>query len=183
MHISVCPYSLTVIMAALYQGTDASSPDKFLALKDVREVKEETTLDDKLFLLACEKGLVSIFFFFFFVSLHPESMCPLWEMSHCNNLKSSCQLHWSCCIVFTSAVWIQNNYYSISVHLRMCSNLGSWAHSGTCKIDTSCYERRKWTRIVFFVFAKCSTYIIKWFQSILSNFCGLTSSQYYVNCF
>uniref|UniRef100_A0A3P8W848 Short transient receptor potential channel 1 n=1 Tax=Cynoglossus semilaevis TaxID=244447 RepID=A0A3P8W848_CYNSE len=56
MHISVCPYSLTVIMAALYQGTDASSPDKFLALKDVREVKEETTLDDKLFLLACEKG-------------------------------------------------------------------------------------------------------------------------------
>lgn len=78
MHISVCPYSLTVIMAALYQGTDASSPDKFLALKDVREVKEETTLDDKLFLLACEKGLVSIFFFFFFfVSLHPESMCPL----------------------------------------------------------------------------------------------------------
>lgn len=43
-------------MAALYQGTDASSPDKFLALKDVREVKEETTLDEKLFLLACEKG-------------------------------------------------------------------------------------------------------------------------------
>lgn len=52
-------------MAALYQGTDASSPDKFLALKDVREVKEETTLDEKLFLLACEKGLslfVSCFF-------------------------------------------------------------------------------------------------------------------------
>lgn len=44
-------------MAALYQGTDASSPDKYLALKDVREVKEETTLDEKLFLLACEKGL------------------------------------------------------------------------------------------------------------------------------
>ncbi|XP_073343922.1 short transient receptor potential channel 1 isoform X2 [Pagrus major] len=43
-------------MSALYQGTDASSPDKFLALKDVREVKEETTLDEKLFLLACEKG-------------------------------------------------------------------------------------------------------------------------------
>lgn len=43
-------------MAALYQSTDASSPDKFLALKDVREVKEETTLDEKLFLLACEKG-------------------------------------------------------------------------------------------------------------------------------
>uniref|UniRef100_A0A8D3EBU4 Short transient receptor potential channel 1 n=1 Tax=Scophthalmus maximus TaxID=52904 RepID=A0A8D3EBU4_SCOMX len=44
------------MVAALYQGTDASSPDKFLALKDVREVKEETTLDEKLFLLACEKG-------------------------------------------------------------------------------------------------------------------------------
>ena len=58
MHISVWPYSLSVVMAALYQGTDASSPDKFLALKDVREVKEETTLDEKLFLLACEKGLL-----------------------------------------------------------------------------------------------------------------------------
>uniref|UniRef100_H2V8U2 Short transient receptor potential channel 1 n=1 Tax=Takifugu rubripes TaxID=31033 RepID=H2V8U2_TAKRU len=56
MHISVWPYSLSVVMAALYQGTDASSPDKYLALKDVREVKEETTLDEKLFLLACEKG-------------------------------------------------------------------------------------------------------------------------------
>lgn len=56
MRISVWPYSLSVVMAALYQGTDASSPDKFLALKDVREVKEETTLDEKLFLLACEKG-------------------------------------------------------------------------------------------------------------------------------
>ncbi|XP_068565983.1 short transient receptor potential channel 1 isoform X1 [Cebidichthys violaceus] len=56
MHISVCSYSLSVVMAALYQGTDACSPDKFLALKDVREVKEETTLDEKLFLLACEKG-------------------------------------------------------------------------------------------------------------------------------
>ena len=56
MHISVLPYSFSVVMAALYQGTDASSPDKFLALKDVREVKEETTLDEKLFLLACEKG-------------------------------------------------------------------------------------------------------------------------------
>uniref|UniRef100_A0A8C6UV96 Short transient receptor potential channel 1 n=1 Tax=Neogobius melanostomus TaxID=47308 RepID=A0A8C6UV96_9GOBI len=56
MHISVCPYSLSVVMSALYQGTDSSSPDKFLALKDVREVKEETTLDEKLFLLACEKG-------------------------------------------------------------------------------------------------------------------------------
>ncbi|XP_051538727.1 short transient receptor potential channel 1-like [Myxocyprinus asiaticus] len=56
MHISALPYSLSVIMAALYQGTDTSSPDKYLALKDVREVKEETTLDEKLFLLACEKG-------------------------------------------------------------------------------------------------------------------------------
>ncbi|XP_053268656.1 short transient receptor potential channel 1 isoform X2 [Pleuronectes platessa] len=56
MHISVGPYSLSVVMSALYQGTDVSSPDKFLALKDVREVKEETTLDEKLFLLACEKG-------------------------------------------------------------------------------------------------------------------------------
>ncbi|RVE58711.1 hypothetical protein OJAV_G00197180 [Oryzias javanicus] len=56
MHVSVCPYSLSVVMAALYQGTDTSSPDKFMALKDVREVKEETTLDEKLFLLACEKG-------------------------------------------------------------------------------------------------------------------------------
>ncbi|KAM6900635.1 short transient receptor potential channel 1 [Xenentodon cancila] len=56
MHISVWPYSLSVVMAALYQGTDSSSPDKFMALKDVREVKEETTLDEKLFLLACEKG-------------------------------------------------------------------------------------------------------------------------------
>uniref|UniRef100_A0A3Q2DQQ2 Short transient receptor potential channel 1 n=1 Tax=Cyprinodon variegatus TaxID=28743 RepID=A0A3Q2DQQ2_CYPVA len=57
MHISAWPGSLSVVMAALYQGTDtSSSPDKFLALKDVREVKEETTLDEKLFLLACEKG-------------------------------------------------------------------------------------------------------------------------------
>lgn len=47
-------------MAALYQGTEASSPDTFLALKDVREVKEETTLDEKLFLLACEKGLAFV---------------------------------------------------------------------------------------------------------------------------
>uniref|UniRef100_A0A8C5HTT4 Short transient receptor potential channel 1 n=1 Tax=Gouania willdenowi TaxID=441366 RepID=A0A8C5HTT4_GOUWI len=44
------------MVAALYQSADASSPDKHLALKDVREVKEETTLDEKLFLLACEKG-------------------------------------------------------------------------------------------------------------------------------
>ncbi|CAL1597079.1 unnamed protein product [Knipowitschia caucasica] len=56
MHISICSYSLSVVMSALYQGADASSPDKFLALKDVREVKEETTLDEKLYLLACEKG-------------------------------------------------------------------------------------------------------------------------------
>ncbi|KAG5850522.1 short transient receptor potential channel 1 [Anguilla rostrata] len=56
MHINVLPYSLSVVMAALYQSTDTSSPDKYLALKDVREVKEETTLDEKLFLLACEKG-------------------------------------------------------------------------------------------------------------------------------
>lgn len=56
MHISVLPYSFSVAMAALYQVTDVSSPDKFLALKDVREVKEETNLDEKLFLLACEKG-------------------------------------------------------------------------------------------------------------------------------
>nr|XP_006002844.1 PREDICTED: short transient receptor potential channel 1 isoform X2 [Latimeria chalumnae] len=44
------------IMAALYQSTDSSSPNRFLALKDVREVKEETTLDEKLYLLASEKG-------------------------------------------------------------------------------------------------------------------------------
>ncbi|XP_048122115.1 short transient receptor potential channel 1 [Alosa alosa] len=56
IHISVLPCSVSVVMAALYQGTDVSSPDKYLALKDVREVKEETTLDEKLFLLACEKG-------------------------------------------------------------------------------------------------------------------------------
>uniref|UniRef100_A0A3B3Z4Q3 Uncharacterized protein n=1 Tax=Poecilia mexicana TaxID=48701 RepID=A0A3B3Z4Q3_9TELE len=52
-------------MAALYQGTDTSSPDKFLALKDVREVKEETTLDEKLFLLACEKVLC-----IFYIAVH-----------------------------------------------------------------------------------------------------------------
>ncbi|KAK9401175.1 Short transient receptor potential channel 1 [Crotalus adamanteus] len=46
-------------MAALYQSADTSasaSPNKLLALKDVRQVKEETTLDEKLFLLACDKG-------------------------------------------------------------------------------------------------------------------------------
>lgn len=54
-------------MAALYQGTDASSPDTFLALKDVREVKEETTLDEKLFLLACEKGFY--YYYYYLLSL------------------------------------------------------------------------------------------------------------------
>uniref|UniRef100_A0A4W3HAG2 Short transient receptor potential channel 1 n=1 Tax=Callorhinchus milii TaxID=7868 RepID=A0A4W3HAG2_CALMI len=44
------------LMANLYQSTESSSPNKYLALKDVREVKEETTIDEKLFLLACEKG-------------------------------------------------------------------------------------------------------------------------------
>ncbi|XP_051839299.1 short transient receptor potential channel 1 isoform X3 [Antechinus flavipes] len=49
-------------MAALYQSSDlsgsseSSSPTRLLALKDVREVKEDTTLDEKLFLLACDKG-------------------------------------------------------------------------------------------------------------------------------
>lgn len=46
-------------MAALYHSADPSvsaSPNKLLALKDVRQVKEETTLDEKLFLLACDKG-------------------------------------------------------------------------------------------------------------------------------
>ncbi|MBN3272603.1 TRPC1 protein, partial [Polyodon spathula] len=56
MRFNVLPFSFSVIMAALYQSTDSSSPDKYLALKDVREVKEETNLDEKLFLLACEKG-------------------------------------------------------------------------------------------------------------------------------
>ncbi|XP_072428082.1 short transient receptor potential channel 1 isoform X5 [Chiloscyllium punctatum] len=43
-------------MASLYQSTESSSPNKYLTLKDVRQVKEETTIDEKLFLLACEKG-------------------------------------------------------------------------------------------------------------------------------
>ncbi|XP_072897618.1 short transient receptor potential channel 1 isoform X2 [Hemitrygon akajei] len=51
-------------MANLYRRTEAaaasssssSPPHRFLTLKDVREVKEETTMDEKLFLLACEKG-------------------------------------------------------------------------------------------------------------------------------
>ncbi|KAM9189726.1 short transient receptor potential channel 1 isoform 10-T10 [Dugong dugon] len=59
------------MMAALYPSTDFSgasssslpssppsswSPNKVMALKDVREVKEENTLNEKLFLLACDKG-------------------------------------------------------------------------------------------------------------------------------
>ncbi|KAM6160424.1 short transient receptor potential channel 1 isoform 4-T4 [Erethizon dorsatum] len=58
------------MMAALYPSTDlsgvssslpsspssSSSPDEVMALKDVREVKEENTLNEKLFLLACDKG-------------------------------------------------------------------------------------------------------------------------------
>ncbi|XP_035134446.1 short transient receptor potential channel 1 isoform X4 [Callithrix jacchus] len=55
------------MMAALYPSTDASSsslpsspssssPNEVMALKDVREVKEENTLNEKLFLLACDKG-------------------------------------------------------------------------------------------------------------------------------
>uniref|UniRef100_A0AAR2L3I0 Short transient receptor potential channel 1 n=1 Tax=Pygocentrus nattereri TaxID=42514 RepID=A0AAR2L3I0_PYGNA len=54
--LSVLPCSLSVVMAAGYQAPGTSSPDTYLALKDVREVKEDTTLDEKLFLLACEKG-------------------------------------------------------------------------------------------------------------------------------
>ncbi|PNI78441.1 TRPC1 isoform 6, partial [Pan troglodytes] len=55
--------------AALYPSTDlsgasssslpsspsSSSPNEVMALKDVREVKEENTLNEKLFLLACDK--------------------------------------------------------------------------------------------------------------------------------
>lgn len=58
------------MMAALYPTTDlsgasssslpsspsSSSPNEVMALKDVREVKEENTLNEKLFLLACDKG-------------------------------------------------------------------------------------------------------------------------------
>ncbi|NXY28258.1 TRPC1 protein, partial [Pomatorhinus ruficollis] len=53
------PHGPGATMAALYQSADPSasaSPNKLLALKDVRQVKEETTLDEKLFLLACDKG-------------------------------------------------------------------------------------------------------------------------------
>ncbi|XP_075402917.1 short transient receptor potential channel 1 isoform X3 [Tenrec ecaudatus] len=59
------------MMAALYPSVDlsgasssslpsspssSSSPNEVMALKDVREVKEENTLNEKLFLLACDKG-------------------------------------------------------------------------------------------------------------------------------
>ncbi|XP_053523248.1 short transient receptor potential channel 1 isoform X1 [Artibeus jamaicensis] len=59
------------MMAALYPSTDpsgassssllsspssSSSLKEVMALKDVREVKEENTLNEKLFLLACDKG-------------------------------------------------------------------------------------------------------------------------------
>ncbi|XP_065732885.1 short transient receptor potential channel 1 isoform X6 [Phocoena phocoena] len=61
------------MMAALYPSTDlsgasssslpsspssSSSPNEVMALKDVREVKEENTLNEKLFLLACDKGMI-----------------------------------------------------------------------------------------------------------------------------
>ncbi|XP_073088432.1 short transient receptor potential channel 1 isoform X3 [Manis javanica] len=36
--------------------SSSSSPNEVMALKDVREVKEENTLNEKLFLLACDKG-------------------------------------------------------------------------------------------------------------------------------
>lgn len=36
--------------------SSSSSPSEVMALKDVREVKEENTLNEKLFLLACDKG-------------------------------------------------------------------------------------------------------------------------------
>ncbi|KAK3572472.1 hypothetical protein QTP86_033901 [Hemibagrus guttatus] len=54
--LGVLSYPLPVLMAALYRGPHTASPRAHLALKDVREVQEETTLDEKLFLLACEKG-------------------------------------------------------------------------------------------------------------------------------
>ncbi|GAA6075914.1 short transient receptor potential channel 1, partial [Tachysurus ichikawai] len=53
--LGVLSYPLPVLMAALYRGPHTASPRAHLALKDVREVQEETTLDEKLFLLACEK--------------------------------------------------------------------------------------------------------------------------------
>lgn len=36
--------------------SSSSPPGEVMALKDVREVKEENTLNEKLFLLACDKG-------------------------------------------------------------------------------------------------------------------------------
>ncbi|XP_058407533.1 short transient receptor potential channel 1 isoform X3 [Diceros bicornis minor] len=65
------PPSWAAMMAALYPSTDlsgasssslpsspssSSSPNEVMALKDMREVKEENTLNEKLFLLACDKG-------------------------------------------------------------------------------------------------------------------------------
>lgn len=65
------PPSWDAMMAALYPSTylsgasssslpsspsSSSSPNEVMALKDVREVKEENTLNEKLFLLACDKG-------------------------------------------------------------------------------------------------------------------------------
>ncbi|XP_069331479.1 short transient receptor potential channel 1 isoform X13 [Eulemur rufifrons] len=67
------PPSWAAMMAALYPSTDlsgasssslpsspssSSSPNEVMALKDVREVKEENTLNEKLFLLACDKGMI-----------------------------------------------------------------------------------------------------------------------------
>ncbi|XP_054577599.1 short transient receptor potential channel 1 isoform X2 [Eptesicus fuscus] len=40
----------------LSSPSSSSSPSEVMALKDVREVKEENSLDEKLFLLACDKG-------------------------------------------------------------------------------------------------------------------------------
>lgn len=65
------PAAWGAMMAALYPGCDlsgasssslpsspssSSPPNEVMALKDVREVKEENTLNEKLFLLACDKG-------------------------------------------------------------------------------------------------------------------------------
>lgn len=65
------PLSWGAVMAALYPSaylsgassaslpsspSSSSLPNEVMALKDVREVKEENTLNEKLFLLACDKG-------------------------------------------------------------------------------------------------------------------------------
>ncbi|XP_045440076.1 short transient receptor potential channel 1 isoform X3 [Pipistrellus kuhlii] len=42
--------------SSLFSSLSSSSPSEVMALKDVREVKEENTLNEKLFLLACDKG-------------------------------------------------------------------------------------------------------------------------------